>query len=249
MNNESLENLINDYSKRIIPVKEILSKYSISSRKLYKILIENGIEIKKRKPKERRPPKHNLIGKKFHHLTVEDMKFTEKSKVDKSYRCICRCDCGNMADCSTNYLMRGLIKTCGQKECLYHRQDYTNNGKNNIRFNGYEEILGSKWSSYKCGAKRRNLDFNVDIKSAWELFLKQERRCFFTGLEITFGKTNTDFKNSTASLDRLDSKKGYTIDNVVWVHKKINTMKMDLELSEFIFLCKKVYENQKDYEN
>lgn len=238
--------LLIDYNEKM-PIKELMLKYNISSRKLYNFLRESGIEIKKRKPKNRKPPKHNLIGKKFNHLLVEDMQITEKSK-DRTYRCICRCDCGNIADCNTNYLMRGLTKTCGCKTCIYHRQDYSNNGKNNVKFTGYEEILGSKWSSYKCGARKRNLEFNIDIKYAWEIFLKQDRKCFFTGMDISFGRTNTDFKNNTASLDRLDSKIGYIIGNVVWVHKKINTMKMDLSYNEFIFFCEKVSENYKKSE-
>lgn len=47
----------------------------------------------------------------------------------------------------------------------------------------------------------------------------------------------------TASLDRIDSSKGYVIGNVQWVHKTINTMKMDLANSEFIKLCQMVAKN------
>ena len=51
-------------------------------------------------------------------------------------------------------------------------------------------------------------------------------------------------KNRTASLDRIDSNKGYTIDNVQWVHKDINKMKMDLEEDVFIDNCKLIIENK-----
>lgn len=47
----------------------------------------------------------------------------------------------------------------------------------------------------------------------------------------------------TASLDRINSSIGYTIDNVQWVHKKINMMKMDLSQEEFINYCRLVVKN------
>jgi len=248
----TIDSIIKEYQDKLMPVEHMPKKYKISSRVFYRVLKENNINITIRKKKNyNRPPKHNLVGLRFNYLLVEDMKITEKSK-DRSYRCICRCDCGRIADCNTNSLMKGLVKTCGNKECLYHRQDYTNNGKNNSKFTGHEEILGSKWSAYKAGAKKRNLEFNLDIKDAWELFIKQDKKCFFTGLDIFFGRTNTDFKNNTASLDRKDSSKGYTIDNVVWVHKKVNIMKMDLDIDEFLFFCNEISKNMKNqnyYEN
>ena len=41
----------------------------------------------------------------------------------------------------------------------------------------------------------------------------------------------------TASLDRIDSNKGYIKGNVQWVHKDVNTMKMDHTQEEFIKIC------------
>lgn len=50
----------------------------------------------------------------------------------------------------------------------------------------------------------------------------------------------------TASLDRIDSTKGYTLDNIQWVHKHINVMKMDLDQEYFIKLCKLVTKKSKN---
>ena len=60
-----------------------------------------------------------------------------------------------------------------------------------------------------------------------------------TGIDLTFDTLVNTF-DGTASLDRIDSSKGYTKDNVQWVHKDINYIKRDLSDSEFITLCKKV---------
>ena len=47
----------------------------------------------------------------------------------------------------------------------------------------------------------------------------------------------------TASIDRIDSNKGYIEDNVVWVHKDINIMKNKFSKEYFLMLCKKIVEN------
>lgn len=51
---------------------------------------------------------------------------------------------------------------------------------------------------------------------------------------------STNPKTKTASLDRIDSLKGYTLDNVQWIHKDLNYMKCDYEENEYIEWCKKV---------
>jgi hypothetical protein len=78
----------------------------------------------------------------------------------------------------------------------------------------------------------------VEDDYIWELFLKQDRKCALSGLPIEFGTKGREL--GTASLDRIDSTKGYTPENVQWLHKDINQMKMDLTEQKFIDLCKKV---------
>ena len=45
---------------------------------------------------------------------------------------------------------------------------------------------------------------------------------------------------NTASLDRIDSSKGYVEGNVQWVHKMINMSKQQYSQEEFIDMCKAV---------
>jgi hypothetical protein len=60
-----------------------------------------------------------------------------------------------------------------------------------------------------------------------------------SGVDIFFGN-QYDKDETTASLDRKDSGKGYTLDNVQWVHKRVNIMKNIISDMEFIEWCKKV---------
>jgi hypothetical protein len=107
---------------------------------------------------------------------------------------------------------------------------------------GYEEISGTFYGAIRDGAKHRNLQFEISIEYIWNLYLKQNRKCALTGIEISLPQKCKD-TNQTASLDRIDSSKGYVAGNVQWVHKDINQMKMDLTQDQFINYCKLTYEN------
>ena len=92
----------------------------------------------------------------------------------------------------------------------------------------FGEISGKYWSSLRKNAKKRNIQIKVTIEEAWEIFLKQNKRCFYTGLKITHKKylkriNNKDiYSLGTASLDRKNSSLDYTKDNIQWVHKDVN---------------------------
>jgi len=47
-------------------------------------------------------------------------------------------------------------------------------------------------------------------------------------------------KQQTASLDRIDSSRGYEIGNIQWVHLITNQMKQALDESEFVEWCKDI---------
>ena len=59
-------------------------------------------------------------------------------------------------------------------------------------------------------------------------------KCSYTGLPLKFN-SKTTMSDGTASIDRIDSSKDYTIDNIQWVHKKVNTIKMNLSENDFLY--------------
>ena len=77
----------------------------------------------------------------------------------------------------------------------------------------------------------------------YSLYLKQNKKCTITGRDIFLAKNIKEYKKNTASLDRIDSKKGYNKKNVQWVHKNINIMKWDFDIKYFIELCILVAKN------
>lgn len=88
-------------------------------------------------------------------------------------------------------------------------------------------------------AKSRNEEFKLtlqDLKDVWD---KQGGICPYTGIKLE----DYDYKPSsnsvyTASLDRIDSSKGYTKNNIQFVSKNINFMKNRLSHEETVEFCK-----------
>lgn len=110
---------------------------------------------------------------------------------------------------------------------------------------GHGKLSGRYWNSIKYHAKYRNQEFAISIKYAWEVFEKQNGKCALSGLTLKFWETNERTTNQTASLDRIDSTKGYVEGNVQWIHKSFQSMKSNKTQSEFIQLCKLVAEHNK----
>lgn len=108
----------------------------------------------------------------------------------------------------------------------------------------YEDIGKHTWVSLLTGAKTRNLCVNISPKDIWEVYIKQNKKCALSGVPIYFGKTQKF--ETTASVDRINSKIGYTLDNIQIVHKQINIMKMDLSQEDFINICIKIANNHKN---
>ena len=165
----------------------------------------------------------NISGQVFGELTVLKRigsKSTSQVKKSLSSLYLCRCSCGNTAEVMRIRLVQGSKASCG---CQFK-----------TCWKGYGEISGTYWSHLKKQAAARNLSFSITIDHVWGLFLNQDGRCALSGEKLVFGK------NQTASLDRIDSKIGYEIDNVQWLHKVINIMKSNLNQESFVRWCEKV---------
>jgi len=108
--------------------------------------------------------------------------------------------------------------------------------QNNPAWKGYNEIPYSWFSKYfeRKGKKR---DGNITIVEVYNLWIQQNKKCALSNLNIDFIKTENGI---SASIDRIDSDKDYTNDNIQLVHKDINLMKNAFKQDYFIKLCKKV---------
>lgn len=88
----------------------------------------------------------------------------------------------------------------------------------------------------KNSAQKRKQEFDItteDIIYAWN---KQLQTCAYSGRKMTL---QHGFHN-TVSIERIDSKIGYTKQNTILVCQAINRMKSDFNFEEFYELCKDV---------
>lgn len=170
----------------------------------------------------------NLVGKKFGELEV--LERTEKRSRDNKVIYRCRCSCGIEVEKPGGYLTSGDTKSCG---CIKAT------ATKDAHWTGFGEISGSYYSAIKFNAKARGYQFDITIEEIWDLFLKQNRKCKLSGLELDFSQ-NLSKKKQSASLDRIDSKVGYIPENVQWVHKDVNYLKNKYSEEYLLRMCRMV---------
>lgn len=192
--------------------------------------------------------KPNLIGMRFGNGIVLDKATNRKENNRQEW--VLKCDCGNIYQAKTSQ----LTGKAGHRtiSCKCKRYDINNRPfTKDPNVIGYKELSMSIWNIYKTNSRKKNLDFSVTSKYAYDLYLNQNKKCVYTGWDINFGKiVKIDNKNKvidkTASLDRIDNSKGYIEGNIQWVHKHINSMKNSHSEQYFIELCSAVYKNRKE---
>lgn len=152
----------------------------------------------------------------------------------------CKCDCGNLVERRDDYLKSFPDNnfSCG---CNHSMK--TNLGKKSINWHGYEDISGYYVARLRVGAKKRKIEFNITIQEMWDVFIKQDKRCALTGIELMLKESIRTPEEMTASLDRIDSQKGYIKDNIQWVHKDVNRMKNGYTEERFKEICLLVAEH------
>ena len=165
---------------------------------------------------------------------------SDEFQYEKSNHYFIKCKC---TKCNLHKIIRvdqfskQLVKC---KNCIY-----------NLRKEGIVLDKVPKWyfNSIKSLASQRNIEFSLSLNDLQDLWLKQDKKCALTGVNISFGLEYETLKNNyqrltnshkltTASLDRVDSTKGYTLDNIQWVEKNINIFKNALNNDDFIGLCR-----------
>jgi len=184
-----------------------------------------------------------IVGQKYGMLLVQRVFIDGQIPSGrKRWMAECLCDCGKQHITQAHSIKAQRTTSCGCRRDQYLK----NSGKNSTQFTGYEEIRGTTYHKIKVTAERRGLKFNLPKKFLWQLYQSQGGLCALSGLPITWfdptmvGKGCT---RCTVSIDRIDSSKGYSEDNVQLVHKKVNIMKNVYSQDEFIQLCKLITEN------
>jgi hypothetical protein len=168
----------------------------------------------------------SLVGKVFGRLTVH-------SPADEDgWKFSCRCECGKEVVVRVGNLTGGHTKTCGCSRFSRHTE--------------HDVGLRKLYYRYTQAAKRRH---NHRLEISLEMFRQlTSSPCHYCGSEprliMRSRSSHSEYKYN--GLDRVDSTKGYSVDNVVPCCSWCNRMKLDLPLSDFIAHVRKIVEFSAD---
>lgn len=188
--------------------------------------------------------RQNRIGQKFNKLTILSISQND-NKVNK-VKYLCICDCGNKREVYNNNLIYGKTRSCG---CI--QKERTAQSNRNL----WRKPLGSSsfhnlYNCYIKRAKKINIEFKLS-KDSFKLLTKEN--CYYCGIKPknkhkVFSK-DKNWQEANAyiynGLDRINSKFGYIINNIVPCCKQCNQGKMDYSVKDFFTWIKRVYEHSK----
>ena len=141
-----------------------------------------------------------------------------------------QCSCGYITERRASQLHNGRThscRTCAAKKREHEKSPY---------WRGIDGIS----QQYLNRLSFRNKEVSITLQDLVDQWKKQDGKCVYTKEVLSLVRKDTGWKQSSASIDRIDSSIGYHVGNIQWVHKRINTMKNDMSEKEFISWCKKV---------
>ena len=147
-----------------------------------------------------------------------------------------RCGCGTEKLIRKSGVIEGRSKAC--KPCSTRLKAVNP---------GYKQLGGAQIWHIKKGAEKRNLEYKLTPEYMWTLLEQQDFKCALTGIPLIIHKIKSS--EITASLDRIDNTKGYTPENVRWVHKRINVMRMNMTDQELLHWCTLLINHNKSLES
>jgi hypothetical protein len=100
-----------------------------------------------------------------------------------------------------------------------------------------DKDLNNRIRRWKWGATARGIRWNITS----DYINSMPKICHYTGLELSIRRNQPN----TLSLDRINSLGGYTKNNVVFCCARINTMKSDMSVKEFLNWCITVAKHKK----
>jgi hypothetical protein len=182
----------------------------------------------------------SFLNKTINNWTVLGYSHTKEKPSGSSVYWKCKCNlCGDIKQIMSYNILSNKSKSC------FSCSMKNNFGEKNPNWKGYKKIPASLLTSIKSSAKSRNLEYNLSDEYLNDLWEKQKEKCALSGekLMIKAKGKNIDPWQNNASLDRIDSAKGYIAGNVQWIHPIVNFMKNRFSQDTFIYFCKKISEN------
>lgn len=172
------------------------------------------------------------VGDKFSRLIV--LSFSHHDKRWRRHYLV-KCDCGNQKTVQGTLLRSGNTKSCGCLAKDIKRKRLLPNNQGVIN----QIILG-----YKRHAKGRGFNWNLSFDDVRNIITQP---CHYCGSELSNMKITKNCKDGFKynGIDRINSKKHYTKDNVVPCCAICNTAKNNMSKFDFLLWIERVHNHQK----
>ena len=159
----------------------------------------------------------------------------------------CKSDYRSVRDADFSIYRRDDGKWCSRCSGCNCEQAYT-------RKDHAKQSSSCDWQCKKCLGLSKKLSQNKPVGDEQRVFNKFKKSAFSRGLEWAVSKEylfslfdgkcaltgwdiNLTYDAGNASLDRIDSSKGYVVGNVQWVHSMVNMCKNKYPEQDFIKMC------------
>lgn len=152
---------------------------------------------------------------------------TEMSKFEEGYASLCYM-CHKKRN--NNHAINRYTKMSSENKTLYKEKQVKWQNNN---------FIHNKLLQAKNRAIRHNWDFNLTDSILEDMLKKQNGQCYISKLPLVLISKSP----YSLSIDRIDSNKGYTIENTIIVTKFVNNCKNNLSLNDFIKYIKEVCDN------
>lgn len=181
----------------------------------------------------------------------------KKYKVNRKLTTFICPNCGQETDKPTTEYNRNVklgrnsfcSRSCAISYGNKHRSHEYSNSKENIeRLKSTSNNHRDEYTPFRYtlrNAKKRFKDFNLDLEYLKELWESQDGICPYTKIKLSLPEYKNSVKDPRirASLDRIDSSKGYIKGNVQFISTSINYMKGDLSHEETVTFLKTIVTN------
>ena len=209
-----VKEIIKLYVEEVKSSKEIANRFKVHDTTIRRLLKKNNLTIRK---------SIDLTGRKINKLLVIKRLDTRK---DKRVNYLCLCDCGTEKIISSSGL-GGTVKSCGCAILEKHKREARDQSafnvwnytyKDGLSFEKFKEL--SQLNCYYCGSSPSN-SMNVIVSK--------------NKLRVSQGTFTYN------GLDRIDSDKDHSEENIVPCCKTCNWMKNNLHRDEFMEHITKIY--------
>lgn len=132
----------------------------------------------------------------------------------------------------------GRDRHCKQcKSNQYRRRKELDRGRLSL-----DRVLMNRWQGILERARKHGYLVNFDYNYLKELWILQNGKCAISKLDMTYELFNGRIFTNV-SVDRIDSNKGYTKDNIQLVCMAVNQMKSDMSTEELLYFCEQIIYN------